>query len=114
MANDPTFSEKITLQKEAEIISAQQEEKPVAKKRPKAGKKADAPVQQINKPVLIQGDKNVLHTIAQCCHPHYPQLIVGYVTRSKGVTIHRADCLIYQRIPDKEKKTVEVSWDDKD
>jgi len=116
MTNDPTFSERINLQKEAEAadpsLADKNLQKNLQKKRPKAGKKENAPVQIINKDILIQGDKNVLHTIAQCCRPHYPQLIVGYVTRSKGVTIHRADCLIYQRIPDKERKTVEVRWND--
>ena len=38
-------------------------------------------------------------------------LIVGYVTRSKGVTIHKADCLIYHRIPNKGARVVEVQWD---
>lgn len=64
--------------------------------------------------ILIQGEKNVLYNIAQCCKPHYPNLIAGYVTRMKGVSIHRADCLIYQRIPGKESRTVEVEWDDKE
>ena len=39
-------------------------------------------------------------------------LIAGYVTRTKGVSIHRADCLIYQRIPHKEERSVEVQWDE--
>jgi len=50
--------------------------------------------------------------LAQCCKPHYPQVIAGYVTRMRGVTIHRADCLIYQRIPHKDQRNVEVSWDE--
>lgn len=107
-ANDPTFSEKIMLQKEAENLLQQQ--KNTTKHRPKAGKKENLP--QIHKifNVLVQGDKNVLYNLAQCCHPHYPDLIVGYVTRSKGVTIHRADCLIYHRIPNKGARVVDVQW----
>ena len=107
-ANDPTFSEKIMLQKEAENLPQQQ--KNTTKHRPKAGKKENLP--QIHKifNVLVQGDKNVLYNLAQCCHPHYPDLIVGYVTRSKGVTIHRADCLIYHRIPNKGARVVDVQW----
>lgn len=67
-----------------------------------------------NRNVIIQGEKNVLYNIAQCCKPHYPNLIAGYVTRMKGVSIHRADCLIYQRIPGKEKRSVDVEWEKKD
>lgn len=114
MTNDPTFSEKITLQKEAEILATQShnnEQKFPQKRRPKAGKKEDQPQIVKNCKVLVQGDKNVLYNLAQCCHPHYPDLIVGYVTRSKGVTIHKADCLIYHRIPNKGARVVEVQWD---
>ena len=114
MTNDPTFSEKITLQKEAEILATQShnnEQKIPQKRRPKAGKKEDQPQTIKNCKVLVQGDKNVLYNLAQCCHPNYPDLIVGYVTRSKGVTIHKADCLIYHRIPNKGARVVEVQWD---
>ena len=114
MTNDPTFSEKITLQKEAEILATQShnnEQKIPQKRRSKAGKKEDQPQTIKNCKVLVQGDKNVLYNLAQCCHPHYPDLIVGYVTRSKGVTIHKADCLIYHRIPNKGARVVEVQWD---
>ena len=114
MTNDPTFSEKITLQKEAEILATQShnnEQKIPQKRHPKAGKKEDQPQIVKNCKVLVQGDKNVLYNLAQCCHPHYPDLIVGYVTRSKGVTIHKADCLIYHRIPNKGARVVEVQWD---
>ncbi len=114
MTNDPTFSEKLNAQKEAELQQSQNnaaDTKPYPKRRPKAGKKLEQPVVHKNCGVLVQGDKNVLYNIAQCCHPHYPQLIVGYVTRSKGVTVHRADCLIYHRIPNKGSRNVEVQWD---
>ncbi len=118
MANDPTFSERLLAQKEAELASQQQllEAEGLApelnkKRRPKSGKKNTQSQVRSPKPVLVQGDKNVLYNLAQCCHPCYPDLIAGYVTRSKGVTIHRADCLTYLRIPNKGPRTVEVAWD---
>lgn len=110
MANDPTFSERQTLAKQEEMV-AQSLLPHVKKTRAKKGEREQENHKDYN--VLVQGEKNVLHNIAQCCKPHYPDLIAGYVTRSKGVTIHRADCLIYQRIPYKEQRNVEVSWDKK-
>lgn len=114
MANDPTFSEKLALAKENESENLNQSvkgsEKKARKARPKKNPEGGNIVYK-NYPVLVQGDRNVLYNLAQCCKPHYPNLIVGYVTRSKGISVHRADCLIYQRIPDKERKTVEVTWD---
>lgn len=107
MANDPTFSER--LSKDSELTEEPQVH--IKKRRAKKGEHVEE--EQKNYGILIQGDRNVLHNIAQCCKPKYPDLIVGYVTRSKGVSIHRADCLVYQRIPGKEARNVEVEWDKK-
>lgn len=115
MANDPTFSEKIALQEE---LAAQSQSQPgehadKRKMRPKHGERADKEEKNVHKncKVLIQGEKNVLYNIAQCCKPQYPDLIVGYVTRTKGVSIHRANCLIYQRIPQKDNRSIDAVWD---
>ena len=115
MANDPTFSERIsTATSTATTATSGTEnaapEQPQKKRRPKRG----IPPTEVSYPekkVLVQGEKNVLYNLAQCCHPHYPDLIVGYVTRTKGVSIHKADCIIYQRIPNKDDRSVQVEWD---
>ena len=116
MANDPTFSERITAaQAQAQATTAGSAqvaapEHPEKKRRPKKGI-PPAQASYPDKKVLVQGERNVLYNIAQCCHPHYPDLIMGYVTRSKGVSIHKADCIIYQRIPNKDERSVEVEWE---
>ncbi len=43
--------------------------------------------------VLVRGEKGILTTIATCCQPVPGDAIVGYTTRGKGVTVHRADCI---------------------
>lgn len=110
MNNDANFSEKFQAEK------VEQNEPSPAKIRKQHFKKNDAhpetTQQNIHHNVLVQGDKNVLYNLAQCCKPVFPNLIVGYVTRMKGVSIHRADCLIYQRIPNKESRSVQVEWSD--
>lgn len=110
MNNDANFSEKFQSEK------VEQNEPSPAKIRKQHFKKNDAhpetTQQNIHHNVLVQGDKNVLYNLAQCCKPVFPNLIVGYVTRMKGVSIHRADCLIYQRIPNKESRSVQVEWSD--
>ena len=115
MANDPTFSERISAATTTTTTAAAgtenaTPEQPQKKRRPKRG----IPPTEVSYPekkVLVQGEKNVLYNLAQCCHPHYPDLIVGYVTRTKGVSIHKADCIIYQRIPNKDDRSVQVEWD---
>ena len=42
--------------------------------------------------VLIHGESGLLTTIAKCCKPVPPDAIVGFVTRGRGVAIHRQDC----------------------
>lgn len=110
MNNDAKFSEKFQAEK------VEQNEPITTKVRKQHFKKTDnhPEVAQQNVPhnILVQGEKNVLYNLAQCCKPVYPNLIVGYVTRTKGVSIHRADCLIYQRIPNKENRSVQVAWSD--
>ena len=124
--NEPSFSDRVEAKEKSEeknhdgeLKSNNQDLNSVnAKKQKKKHSKAGTHPELANveiipqKGVLIQGQKNVLYNLAQCCKPHYPQVIAGYVTRMRGVTIHRADCLIYQRIPHKDQRNVEVSWDE--
>ena len=42
--------------------------------------------------VLVVGTEGVLSQLARCCRPVPPDEIVGFVTRGKGVSIHRLDC----------------------
>ena len=113
MLHDPTFSENIALQgKPSDGENTPAQPLPHQKKRrPKSGVIPEQ-VQHIHKNVLIDGEKHVLYTIAQCCKPEYPDLIVGYVTLTKGIKIHRADCLIYHRNAHKDSRTINVSWDE--
>ena len=124
--NEPSFSDRVEAKEKSEeknqdgeLRSNNQDLHSVnAKKQKKKHSKAGTHPELANteiipqKGVLIQGQKNVLYNLAQCCKPHYPQVIAGYVTRMRGVTIHRADCLIYQRIPHKDQRNVDVSWDE--
>ena len=127
MANDPTFSERLALKAEENATAAGIEGtvgmagggamhfNRVRKSRPKKGAKEASEIRPQKKyGVLVQGERRVLYNLAQCCKPAYPDLIAGYVTRTKGVSIHRADCLIYQRIPHKEDRNVDVAWDTKE
>lgn len=43
-------------------------------------------------PVTVQGVSGLLMTFAKCCNPVYPDEIVAFVTRLRGITVHRADC----------------------
>jgi GTP pyrophosphokinase len=59
--------------------------------------------------VQVLGVGDLLTNLAGCCHPVPGDDIVGYVTRSRGVTIHRRDC--FNIINEDEKdRLIEVEW----
>ncbi len=61
--------------------------------------------------VLVVGVDSLLTQLAKCCKPAPPDPIVGYVTRGKGVSIHRAGCSTLRSLVQKEgERLVEVAW----
>jgi len=60
--------------------------------------------------VLVRGEKGILTKIAPCCQPVPGDAIVGYTTRGKGVTVHRADCVNAINAQDA-ARVVPVDWD---
>lgn len=61
--------------------------------------------------VLVVGVDSLLTQLARCCHPAPPDKIVGFVTRGRGVTIHRADCPNVRHLDEKgQERLIEVSW----
>ena len=63
-----------------------------------------------NDGVRVQGVGSLLTRLAQCCHPVPGDRIVGYITRGKGVTVHRKDCASVEHEQDRER-FVHVDWD---
>jgi len=59
--------------------------------------------------IQVLGVGDMLTHLAQCCHPVPGDEIIGYVTRSRGVTIHRQDCLNVINEDEKER-LVPVQW----
>jgi (p)ppGpp synthase/HD superfamily hydrolase len=49
--------------------------------------------------------------MATCCSPSYPDEVVGYVTRGRGVTIHRVDCANIPSLAMEPERLVEAHWE---
>ncbi|MFK7995934.1 MAG: bifunctional (p)ppGpp synthetase/guanosine-3',5'-bis(diphosphate) 3'-pyrophosphohydrolase [Granulosicoccus sp.] len=63
--------------------------------------------------INVRGVGNLLTQIAPCCSPVPPDSIVGFITRGKGVTIHRADCSNILNLRDHEReRLIDVDWGD--
>jgi len=60
--------------------------------------------------VLVRGVGNCLVRLSHCCNPVPGDTIVGYITRSRGVSVHRDDCVNVSKAVDDDNRLVEVSW----
>ncbi len=66
-------------------------------------------LQQQNATVTVLGLKGILTTFARCCKPVPGDEIIGYITRGRGVTIHRQDCPNMLTL-DERDRIIRVSW----
>jgi GTP pyrophosphokinase len=67
-----------------------------------------APIKSLS-PITVLGVGDVLTSIAQCCNPVPGDEIIGFVTRSRGVSIHRKDCINIINEEEKER-LIPVEW----
>ena len=77
-------------------------EKPVEQKRKASSAKGS---------VLIVGMDSLMTQLAKCCKPVPPDPIRGFVTRGKGVSVHREDCPSLKRLAEKDPaRLIEAAW----
>jgi GTP pyrophosphokinase len=60
--------------------------------------------------IIVKGMEDILVRFAKCCTPVPGDNIIGYITRGRGVTIHRADCENFEHTDDTENRYIEVKW----
>ncbi len=78
--------------------------------KPPAARKRRKPL-AYTKGVRVEDVDNVLVRIAHCCNPVPYDAIVGFVTRGRGVSVHRADCPNAVHMGESGYRGIEVSWD---
>jgi len=98
----------------------------VARKRPastepspeRKGKAEDAdgvPQQTLQPPdkvgVKIGDERNMMIRFAQCCNPRTGDDIVGYISRGRGIIVHKRGCRNLEFIDDYNERAVEVEWE---
>ncbi|HET7593576.1 MAG TPA: bifunctional (p)ppGpp synthetase/guanosine-3',5'-bis(diphosphate) 3'-pyrophosphohydrolase [Rhodanobacteraceae bacterium] len=61
--------------------------------------------------LTVEGIGNLLTSLARCCRPLPGDEVTGYVTRGRGVTVHRADCVALARLRARNpERVIEVRW----
>src|SRR3546814_18067072 len=63
--------------------------------------------------VLVVGVDSLMTQLARCCRPAPPDDIAGFVTRGRGVSIHRRDCPLYAALAGRHsERLIAVDWGD--
>ncbi|PPT91499.1 RelA/SpoT family protein [Xanthomonas theicola] len=89
---------------EAERAAAQ----PLAPAAPRPPARRGAPAKS---KFTVQGVGNLLVQLARCCQPVAGEPIAGYLTRSRGVTVHRVDCAAFARLAASHpQRVLPVEW----
>ena len=81
----------------------------VAERTPTALQRLAERLVRTNKGVRIQGMENLMVRYSQCCQPVPGDPVVGYITRGRGVSIHRTDCPNILNLPDPERR-IAIEW----
>lgn len=89
-----------------QIVNKLVPEKPIEEKSIEKIVKPPKPARGI----IIKGLDNVLYHTAKCCYPIPGDGLVGYITKGRGVTIHRKDCPNLDRIAVDDARLVDVEW----
>ncbi len=66
------------------------------------------PKKESDSEIIVEGADGVLVFLANCCRPVPGDAIIGFVTKSRGITVHRTDCA--NVLSSSPERTVEVSW----
>ncbi len=93
----PSYIINLTKDEKSEVNDILLERKNI---NPKTNYKSD---------ILVEGIGNVMVNIAKCCLPVKGDEIIGYITRSDGISIHKKNC---HNIENKKNRLVNVSWNE--
>lgn len=90
----------VTDEQIIEAVQAAKESTPVRVKKSKGG-------------ITVQGIDDISVRFAKCCSPIPGDEIVGFITRGRGVTVHRTDCINIINLPGEERaRLIDAEWQD--
>ncbi len=82
----------------------------VVKRSPSALERIAEKIRKSNRGVTIQGMDNLMIRYSQCCQPVPGDKVIGYITRGRGISIHRTDCPNVLNLNEDPERRVEIEW----
>ena len=82
----------------------------VVKRSPSALERIAEKIRKSNRGVTIQGMDNLMIRYSQCCQPVPGDKVIGYITRGRGISIHRTDCPNVLNLDKDPERRVEIEW----
>ena len=62
--------------------------------------------------IIVSGAENLMIRVARCCNPVPGDEIVGFITKGRGITVHRRDCPNIRSLsPEEQARFIEVEWE---
>ena len=62
--------------------------------------------------IIVKGIDNCLVKLSKCCNPVPGDEIIGYITRGRGVSVHRTNCVNTKRLLEEGNRIIDVYWSD--
>ena len=75
-----------------------------------ATEKNTSKTKQSSNGIIVKGIDNCLVKLSRCCNPLPGDEIIGYITKGRGVSVHRKDCVNVKELIKEENRMIDVSW----
>ena len=72
--------------------------------------KAERKAKPSSNGIIVKGIDNCLVKLSKCCNPLPGDEIIGYITKGRGVSVHRKDCVNVKDLLKEENRIIDVSW----